>query len=147
MMTLLTPGSPGFLIFCAVLLILGINLWTFAVFGIDKRRAMQGGWRVPEATLLMLAFCGGWTGAKIAQVWFRHKTRKQPFGITLNLIGVAQAGLVAAVVLTAMTPDGFGLGPLAMGFAGDASGAADRPMPRRFGPGSADSPGQGTTPL
>lgn len=61
-----------------------INLVTFLVFGLDKRLAMAGKWRISEAKLLFLAFIGGWMGAKAAQRRFRHKTRKQPFARQLN---------------------------------------------------------------
>jgi uncharacterized membrane protein YsdA (DUF1294 family) len=35
--------------------------------------------RTPENSLHLVALCGGWPGALIAQQQFRHKTVKQPF--------------------------------------------------------------------
>jgi uncharacterized membrane protein YsdA (DUF1294 family) len=63
-----------------------VNGLAFLMFRIDKDRAIQGEWRVSESTLLILAFIGGWFGAKAAQPRFRHKTRKEPFRTFLNLI-------------------------------------------------------------
>lgn len=51
----------------------------FAAYRIDKTAAQKGRWRIPEATLHLLALIGGWPGALIAQQLLRHKTRKQPF--------------------------------------------------------------------
>lgn len=77
----------------AVLLwLLAINLWTMLRFSQDKRRAVAGGRRVPEAELLRLALLGGSPGAFAARRLFRHKTRKQPFSLYLWLIVLAQAG-------------------------------------------------------
>ena len=46
-----------------------INVITFMVYGIDKLKAKKGKWRIPEATLLLLAIVGGsigaWTGMKV----------------------------------------------------------------------------------
>jgi hypothetical protein len=47
-----------------------------------------GGWRVPEHRLWFASAAGGWFGAKSGQYFFRHKTRKQPFGTLLNLVPV-----------------------------------------------------------
>jgi len=66
--------------------IAAMNLITYGAFFFDKRRSMSGGWRIPEKTLLRLAFLGGSLGAKLAQAQFRHKTRKQPFARILNFI-------------------------------------------------------------
>ncbi len=55
------------------------SLVSFAAYGFDKRRAVTGGRRVPERTLLLLAFAGGWPGSIAAQQRFRHKTRKVSF--------------------------------------------------------------------
>lgn len=72
--------------------LLGINLWTMACFPHDKAQAVRGGPRVSEAGLLALAALGGTPGAFAARQLFRHKTRKQPFGLRLGLIAVVQLG-------------------------------------------------------
>ena len=45
----------------AVLIV--INVAAFAMYGIDKKRAIADEWRFPEATLLTLAACCGAVGA------------------------------------------------------------------------------------
>ncbi|WP_069301430.1 DUF1294 domain-containing protein [Neptunicoccus sediminis] len=76
-----------------------INLITFGLFQHDKRQAEKRGWRVPENTLLALAILGGSLGAKWGQYALRHKTRKQPFALVLNLILIAQILLVVLLVI------------------------------------------------
>jgi uncharacterized membrane protein YsdA (DUF1294 family) len=66
--------------------LVAINLWTVLRFWQDKRRAIAGARRIPEADLLWLALLGGSPGALAARRLFRHKTRKQPFSIRLMLI-------------------------------------------------------------
>jgi uncharacterized membrane protein YsdA (DUF1294 family) len=73
-----------------------LNLATFLVFGWDKRAAAARRPRVPERTLLTLAALGGSPAALLARPIFRHKTRKQPFGVWLTLIVFAQAVAVVA---------------------------------------------------
>lgn len=63
-----------------------INSLTLYIFALDKKRAIERGWRVKEDTLLLLAFLGGSVAAKRAQMGLRHKTRKEPFGTILNVI-------------------------------------------------------------
>ena len=48
-----------------------INLATFAVYGVDKRRARRGKWRVPEKTLFLLPLLGGSVGVLLG-LWFFH---------------------------------------------------------------------------
>lgn len=64
-----------FLVFHAV----SINITTFVAYFIDKRAAVRHAWRVPENTLHMLEFLGGWLGALLAQKIFHHKTAKKSF--------------------------------------------------------------------
>lgn len=52
----------------------------------DKARAENRSQRIPESTLLYLAFIGGSIGTMIAQQTIRHKTRKEPF--RSRLIGI-----------------------------------------------------------
>lgn len=143
------------------LLALGLNGFTFFAFWLDKRRAIAGEWRVPEATLLFLSLCGGWIGAKLAQRICRHKTRKQPFRWQLNgivlvwLVGVPvlvwqeRGGALSPVVetwlargleltatlhpgaLPTATPEAASPGPDPA-----AQDPAPRRMPHRFGPGA-----------
>lgn len=61
---------------------------TFVTFGADKRRAIEGRWRVPEATLLALAFAGGFPGALAGRRAFRHKLHKPQFTFVLYAIAI-----------------------------------------------------------
>ena len=67
-----------------------VNLWTFMLFGFDKIRAENGGWRVSEGTLLTWVFLGGSIGAYAGRAAFRHKTRKQPFSRHLHQTAILQ---------------------------------------------------------
>lgn len=57
----------------------------FITFGMDKRKAMKRGWRIPERTLLLLAFLGGALGSFLGMHIFRHKTRHMKFIILIPL--------------------------------------------------------------
>lgn len=63
-----------------------INLVAFIVYGIDKRQAIKGRWRISEATLFILALVGGALGALLGMLLFRHKTRKLKFQLGIPLI-------------------------------------------------------------
>ncbi len=56
-----------------------INVITFALYGLDKWRAMTRQWRVREKKLIILALIGGSIGAMIGMTVFHHKTRKWYF--------------------------------------------------------------------
>ena len=73
--------------------LLGINLLTFFIYGIDKWKARRDKWRVPEATLLMLAALGGSVGALLGMFVFHHKTKHKKFLIGVPLILLAQLAL------------------------------------------------------
>jgi uncharacterized membrane protein YsdA (DUF1294 family) len=74
------------------------NFAAFVAFGWDKRRALRGGRRMPEAVLLGLAAAGGLAGAYAAMPLFRHKTQKRAFRWRLHAILAAWAAAVAAAV-------------------------------------------------
>src|SRR5579885_3089924 len=76
------------------------SLASFAAYGLDKRRAVVGGRRVPERTLHLLALLGGWPGAILGQRHFRHKTRKLPFLFAFWAVVVLHAAVVGAVTYT-----------------------------------------------
>ena len=74
--------------------VLILSIASFVLYGLDKRRAVHGGRRVPEFTLQLLAFLGGWPGALFGQRQFRHKTMKTPFLIVFWFLVVAHVALV-----------------------------------------------------
>lgn len=85
--------STGFLVLLAVYLI--ICAIAFALYGIDKRRAIKDQWRISEATLLTVSFFGA-IGAVAGMKVFRHKTQKLKFKVVylflvLNIVLLAYA--------------------------------------------------------
>ena len=79
--------------------LIAINILTFLIFGIDKRKARKGKWRIPEATLIGLAVAGGSIGALLGMSLFRHKTQKRKFNLGIPAILLAQAALTYFVLL------------------------------------------------
>lgn len=71
-----------------------INITAFIAFGMDKRKAKKGRWRIPERTLMMLAVLGGTLGALLGMYGFRHKTRHLKFVLGVPLILAVQAGVL-----------------------------------------------------
>ena len=68
--------------------LLAVNLLTFILYGVDKWRAHHKKWRIPETSLLLLAFLGGAPAALLAMHLFHHKTlhKKFRFGVPLILL-------------------------------------------------------------
>ncbi len=75
-----------------------INTACFIAFAVDKRRAIERGWRIQERDLLLLCFVGGTAGAYWARHLYQHKTRKQPFSMLLHLTAAIQAGLAVGLL-------------------------------------------------
>ncbi|MCC5909632.1 MAG: DUF1294 domain-containing protein [Clostridiaceae bacterium] len=69
--------SSGVLVYTFYLLL--INVLTFIIMGIDKRKAMKNQWRVKEFTFMVLALLGGAIGIILAMVIFHHKNSKKKF--------------------------------------------------------------------
>lgn len=67
-----------------------INLITFVTYGVDKLKAKKGYWRIPESTLLLLAFVGGSVGAWLGMQTFHHKTMHKKFKLGIPLILATQ---------------------------------------------------------
>ena len=89
-------NSNGYLFIGLAAWLIVINLITFIVFGIDKKRARNHEWRIPEKTLFLLAIIGGSIGAIFGMIVFHHKTRKWYFwiGMVMILAGQAAAGVL-----------------------------------------------------
>ena len=76
-----------------------INLLCYAAYALDKRAARQGGWRISEASLHMLALLGGSPAAYVAQRRLRHKTKKASFQLYFKLGVAVQCVVLMAVLL------------------------------------------------
>lgn len=76
------------------LYLLVMNLLTFAMFGIDKWKAVHGKWRIRESTLLGLSLVGGAAGGLAAMYVCRHKTKKVYFKTGLPAMLAIQAILL-----------------------------------------------------
>lgn len=74
-----------------------INIFAFAAFGIDKKKARRGQWRIQESTLLGLSAAGGFVGAMLGMKVFHHKTRKPKFTVGVPLTAIVW--IAAAVLL------------------------------------------------
>lgn len=74
-----------------------VNAVAFIVYGIEKYRARNAKWRIPEATLLMLAVVGGSVGAWLGMKAWHHKTRHMKFRYGVPVILLLQ--IVVATLL------------------------------------------------
>lgn len=83
-----------------IIYVLLVNITGFALMGIDKGRAKKRGFRIPEATLFVVALIGGSIGSIIGMLFFRHKTRKWYFIYGMPVILLIQIALVAALLIS-----------------------------------------------
>lgn len=74
-----------------------MNLIGFAGMGIDKARAVKKLWRIPEATLFIIALIGGSIGSIIGMYVFHHKTRHWYFVYGMPAILILQITVVIAL--------------------------------------------------
>jgi uncharacterized membrane protein YsdA (DUF1294 family) len=84
----LVAGLPLF-----VAWLVGGSVATLLLYGVDKRQARRGGWRVPERILYGLALAGGVAGAWAGMFLFRHKTRHVTFYVVNGVATVLYAAL------------------------------------------------------
>lgn len=66
--------------------------------GIDKLKAKKRGFRIPEATLFLIAIIGGSIGSILGMYLFRHKTRHRSFIIGMPVILAIQI-IIALVII------------------------------------------------
>ena len=75
-----------------------VNLIGFALMGIDKFKAKKRAFRIPEATLFIIAIIGGSIGSIIGMYAFRHKTRHRSFVYGMPFILILQIALIVAIL-------------------------------------------------
>ena len=73
-----------------------INAAGFMLMLVDKFKAKKNLWRIPEATLFIVAILGGSIGSLLGMYTVRHKTKHLKFTVGMPLILALQ---VMAVVL------------------------------------------------
>ncbi len=73
-----------------IIYLVAMNVLGLALMGIDKRKAVNHRWRIPESHLFLAAFLGGSLGAFLGMHLFRHKTRHWYFRYGLPLILAVQ---------------------------------------------------------
>ena len=80
------------------------GIFAFVLYGIDKAKAKRGAWRIPEATLLLVAFLGGSLGALLGMEVFRHKTKHARFRILIPLFMILHIALAVYMVKRGLLP-------------------------------------------
>ena len=69
------------------------SLLALAAFAWDKAAAARGARRIPERNLHLLELLGGWPGAILGALLFRHKTRKGSYlAVTAMVVLLHLAG-------------------------------------------------------
>lgn len=76
-----------------------VNVVSFAMYGIDKRRAKKNRWRIRESALLGVTWLMGGVGAVLGMKTFRHKTKHAAFVISAPVAAVLQIALMIFVVV------------------------------------------------
>ena len=84
------------IVICVILLVM--NLISFALMGIDKVKAKRGSWRVPEKTLFLVTALFGGLGGTLGMRVFRHKTKHWYFKYGFPALLVVQIALLALIL-------------------------------------------------
>ncbi len=78
----------------AIIYLVIINLLSFFMMWLDKRKAKKGKWRIPENTLLLFVILGGGIGGIAGMYTFHHKTQKAKFVIGFPVILICEILLI-----------------------------------------------------
>ena len=86
-----------------IIYFVSVNIIGFALMGIDKHKAKKRAFRIPEATLFIVALIGGSIGSILGMYAFRHKTRHWYFVYGMPAILILQIILVIAILSAPIT--------------------------------------------
>ena len=85
-----------------ILIVMGVvivmNVVSFALMGIDKRRARRGAWRISEKALFLTTACFGGLGGVLGMKVFHHKTKHWYFRVFFPVLMVIQGVLLVVGV-------------------------------------------------
>lgn len=84
------------------LLLYGVlfNGFGFLIMGLDKRKAERAQWRIPEASLFLVAALGGSAGAYLGMQLLRHKTRRVAFRFGIPVVFFLQVSGITWICLS-----------------------------------------------
>lgn len=81
-----------------IIVLVILNSAAFILYGVDKIRAVNEEWRIPEKRLLrfsLLGPFGGWLGMRL----FRHKIKKPKFYVGIPFFAIVQLIIIGIVIL------------------------------------------------
>ena len=70
--------------------LIAMNIIGFFVMGMDKWKARNNRWRIPEKTLFAVSVLGGSIGTLVGMHVFHHKTKHWYFRVGMPLILILQ---------------------------------------------------------
>ncbi|BBF45392.1 protein of unknown function DUF1294 [Lachnospiraceae bacterium KM106-2] len=79
--------------------LIAMNVFGFALMGIDKQKAKRHQWRIKEKTLFSIALLGGSIGSIIGMQLFRHKTKHSTFVYGMPIILILQILIVILLIV------------------------------------------------
>ena len=76
-----------------------LNLVSFVLMALDKKRAEKDRWRISEKTLFISAALFGALGAMMGMYMLHHKTRKWYFRVFIPVLFVIQLGITVFLMI------------------------------------------------
>lgn len=76
-----------------------LNLVSFVLMALDKKRAKKDRWRISEKTLFISVALFGALGAMMGMYMLHHKTRKWYFRVFIPLLFVIQLGITVFLMI------------------------------------------------
>ncbi|WP_342343339.1 DUF1294 domain-containing protein [Ruminiclostridium herbifermentans] len=73
-----------------IIALLILNIFGFILVSLDKYKAKNKLWRIPERSFFILSILGGSIGVYVGLFLFKHKTRHWYFMVIIPLIILAQ---------------------------------------------------------
>lgn len=75
-----------------------INLVSFSIMGLDKKKAREKRYRISENVLIFISLIGGAIGSLISMIMFKHKTSKKKFYIGLPIIYIINKIIIILII-------------------------------------------------
>lgn len=81
-----------------ITLLIGWNIITFAMMGIDKRKAIKNRQRISEKNLILCGILLGAYGMAAGAAVFHHKTKKMLFRVMIPVSLIADTAAIFAAI-------------------------------------------------